>query len=484
MAVNYGLLQNIQPPSVVGQLPGSQQSSGDSLASGIMGGLQQGMNIRSMKQNMDQNAALFPSQLLRSQQAAESEGIDLQDKKQAQKDRKDLRAASAESETKYLDALAKLNPAEAQDYMLKKAQTAKATAEVAGVLEDNKSKGLDNYAKAITLQGQVAGSSLAGADDEMKQRLYSYGRSNAPKALQDIMPEKFDQKWAIGAIKLAEENMADYLEKEGQKNLSSNQKDDRREVLLTNKVKNGTASEDDKLELSRIQERQGSRARGAQTSLSPSQQINVQTTVDRLKETGKTATLATQNLSTLGQMEKLNSAAFSGRGADVELKAKQFLEFVGLPPKKGTSATEAFNAVAKNSQLVAQTLLKGSSSDRDMTIVAETNPQVFNTEQGRVLMISAAKYKAMMDQQYHAFLNAFQNKNNGSLDGADEAWNNFVQSRNDFDSKTLKFNSEGIKKKSWEAFLDPEYTAPVSEKTADTNVTKTWTYNPQTGKLE
>ncbi len=263
---NFGLLQAIQPPSVVAQLPQSNSNGLDSFAGGLMGGLQQGTNIAAQRQQMNQQAQLFPSIMQQNQQAAESGAIDLADKKQGQEDKKTLRDAAKQGEANYLKALSQISPEAVQDFQLKKAQTAEATAKSTLYGEQATGQGLDNYSTSINIQAQINSSALSSQDPAMQQKIYDYGRANAPKAIQELMPKQFDQNTAMATVILAKENIADYQEREGQKNLSTNQKDDNREVLLVNKEKNNTITDGEKLELSRIRERQDAKARGQAAS--------------------------------------------------------------------------------------------------------------------------------------------------------------------------------------------------------------------------
>jgi hypothetical protein len=214
---NFGLLQAIQPPSVVAQLPQSNSNGLDSFAGGLMGGLQQGTNIAAQRQQMQQNAELFPLLKQQNQQAAESGAIDLADKKQGQEDKKTLREAAKQGEASYLKALSQISPEAVQDFQLKKAQVAETTAKSTLYGEQATGQGLDNYSTSINIQAQINSSALSSKDPAMQQKIYEYGRANAPKAVQELMPKQFDQNTAMATVILAKENIADYQDKEGKK---------------------------------------------------------------------------------------------------------------------------------------------------------------------------------------------------------------------------------------------------------------------------
>jgi hypothetical protein len=441
MGIMWNALQPIQAPGVVAQLPTvPPNQSADTLAGGLMSGIAAGQNIAINNQNMKMN------------------DIKLRAAKQGEMDAQTLRAAAQQGEEAYLKAQMQIDPNAGQDYLLKKAQVKNTLAMASNNEAEAAGKGLDAYSKLVNIQGQLANAALAGKTPEQQQKIWEYGWNQLPEQTKKLVPQTFDQNTAIASLTLAKENMADYMEK---KRAEAKPSDTRKRIDEVNAARQsaGQARLTPAEEAKTLQQGLDSSIAPRAQQLPANQQVNIATTTDRLKETGKTATIATQQLSTLNQLEQLNDTAFAGRGSGVELKVKQFLDFAGFPVGKGVSATEAFNSVVKNAQLNAQTMLKGSSSDRDMEIVSQTGPQLENTKNGRKLMISSAKYKAKIDQQYNAFLNAWQNKNSGSLDGADEQWNKFVQSRRDFDKKNLTFDSNAINEKSWSPFLDPSYSS-------------------------
>jgi len=465
---NFNLLGAIEAPKVMGQLPVVQPSnSGDSLMGGLMSGLAQGQEMQLNKKR----GLLLDEQTKGAKIDNQMKGRELE---YAQK----LDDHANKTEEQYLS---QLRPEDRYKILTLKQQMLGAEAEA-------KKVGVEAAYSVATYNGVAHSSAAQFKTPEEQERAYQEVRKQAPADVQATMPEHYDHMFAPIAISNGMRAEATFLRsKHGAATGDGRTSDDKNATVIADlqeKVDAGTASKNEELKLQSMKQQTAK----TQMITSPSQQVNIATTTERLKETGKSATTSQQQLTVLSQMEQLTDSAFSGQGAGVELKAKQFLEFIGKPASKGTSATEAFNSVVKQAQLNAQTLLKGSSSDRDMQIVEQTGPQLENTTNGRRLMISAAKYKATMDVQYNSFLNAYQNKNDGSLDGADEAWSKFVQSRNDFDSKTLKFNSKELNKKSWEPFLDPNYEAPQMAETAtpatQPQAGRILDYNHQTGRVE
>lgn len=432
MPIDFSLIQPQPIGHVAGSIPVSNQPSPiDSLATGIMGGLKDAAALKANKESIatsqqlrEQSAQLFPSQLSQSESKAQDAQIDLKMKQAAVIKAEQADAGFKESVQKGMQVLQQTNPE----------RFSKLQADY-----DAHEKSIADTAKTIgeTNKAQLAiadGLSIKGAD----------AAQIADAAYQVALRKTNDPQQALASanrtyqmeLKKLGPNLASALPK---------QYDEDMHMVLT--VAGGLVAHRQMLDQA---------MKSIKTS--PAQQVNIATSTDRLKETGKLANTATSTLSSIKQMENLSDQAFSGQGAETKLKMNQFLEFIGQTPEKGTNITEAFNSQLRNAQMNAQSLLKGSASDRDMEIVEQTGPQLKNTVNGRKLMLSSAGYKAKMDQQYNAFLNAYQNNNNGSLEGADEGWNKFVQSRDDFNPKTFKFDREKLNKDSWTPFLDPNYT--------------------------
>ncbi len=503
MPIDFSLLGNPQQKGgVVAQIPVNQAPNPiDAGIGGLMSGMAQGqqMQLQAAQTQELQAKAAKEQAAARAQleiQKAHQEGgvpamLDAMDKydiKTSTETRKALQeiqngkatydktiaeTAQTEQATKTSKALADTYPSVSG---LNKANTAKAEGEASKLALANSDEFLDKNAGAFHAADNAYKQALAKDPDPVKAALAAnqvlqIKQAALPKYMFDVIP--VPREYSPNNLFISNLAGADahdrLLEKETNSKATPLMKNSQEIARLTEKQKTTGLTPEEITTLEKM-----NLSANKQTVNNPVQQINISTTTDRLKDTGKNANIATQTLSTLDQMEKLNDSAFAGRGSDVELKAKQFLEFIGMPPAKGTAATEAFNSIVRNAQLNAQTLLKGSSSDRDMQIVSETSPQLFNTKTGRDLMISSGKYKATMDQQYNSFLNAYQAKHEGSLEGADEQWNRFKQSRSDFDAKTLKFNSKGVSKQSWAPYLD--------QATSSTKEINGATYIQQNGK--
>lgn len=282
--MNWNLLQGIQPGqgaiASAPAAPGGGGGGADSLAGGISAGLSQGTSMAASRQNMaaqqqqmefnkqmnpmkiqeaqqtlDYNSQMNPLKVQQGQQTVEGGAIDLQEKKQKQIDAQTLRAAAAQGEQQWLDAKMQQDPEAAQKYNLAKADVAARIAATAGINEDTKGKGLDNASKISNIQGQIYNAALGSTDPAMREKIYQAGKATLPKDLQTSMPAQFDEGTAVATLTLAKQNMADWLEKNQGKNMSSAQKDDQRQIALQNKVNSGTANANDKAELDMIQGR-------------------------------------------------------------------------------------------------------------------------------------------------------------------------------------------------------------------------------------
>lgn len=465
MAINWNALQAPPTPQTVAQVPIQNPNTNpvNQLAEGLNSGLLQGQQLsNAVTQNQLGQVQLQAAQKNQAYQASldtafKSGGMQGYRAALNPQDRMGFDKGLQEAQKTTLD-MSKIIQ-----------ETATSRAHEKGLNQQTSNAKLDSYNAAIQAQGQLYHAASMAQDPNQKQAIYRTGLNQLPEDIRKTLPQSYDDNTAHAVLALSSENLMNMQQQAQSKaggmqgsKPTANVQDLALKASLEQKEKDGTLTQQESSILGDLKNQQAARSRGL--SSTPAQQVNISTTTDRLKETGKNASLAAQTYNTLSQMEQLNEQAFSGRGAGVELKAKQFLNFMGVPEVKGVKATEVFNGLVKQAQLSAQTLLKGSSSDRDMEIVAETGPQLYNTMTGRKLMISAGKYKARMDQQYNAFLNAYQNKNEGSLNGADEAWNSFIQSRSDFDPKSLMFKSDDLKESTWKPFLEPGYTAPKAAK--------------------
>ncbi len=257
---NFGLLQGIQSPQVVANLPYVQQDNLDQFAGGLLKGMEGVQNMQMNSQQMQQNAELFPLKKQVTQQEIESNALKLQGQKQQFTDAETLRTAASENEQKYLAALSKINPDAVNDYNFKKAQIQESVTRATASKATTKKTELDNYSQAISTQAQVMGAALQAQNPQQQEQIYQYGKSNLPEDVQKLMAPKFDQQQAIATINLAQMNMADYLAKNADKNQPASQKEDQRVILLENKLKNQTATPEDQRELELIkQRREGSR---------------------------------------------------------------------------------------------------------------------------------------------------------------------------------------------------------------------------------
>ncbi len=192
---NFGLLQQIAPPQVVGQLP-VQPNPVDQGAQGIMQGLLQGQQMKANNQDIQMN------------------DLKLQQAQQAVQDSNTLRAAAKQGEQQYINAQMQMNPEAAQDYLFKKAQVKNALATAYKTNQEGTAVGLSNYSTALQIQAQLANAALSGKTPQQQQQIWSHGYQLLPSQTQKVVPKQFDQQTAVATIVLAKENMADFMAKQ------------------------------------------------------------------------------------------------------------------------------------------------------------------------------------------------------------------------------------------------------------------------------
>ncbi len=507
MAINYGLLQQIQPPKVVGSIPVQPQQPVDGgLLSGAIQGLQAGQNMAAQRQGMaaqqqqmEQSKQLFPSELQRSQQAAESGAIDLQNKRTAQEDANVLRAAAAQSEDAWFEQLQKISPAQALEARKQKQEIQKTaqeviTSQVQADLYRSQTKKTEaevnklvmgEYNNTMYTIGNLAQNALAQRSPEETQKYWQAGLQFMPEEYQKRLPPKLDPITGQNLVNIGRMSEANLIESQSDKNTTSTQKDLRRIGQLKQMQQNGQLTESQQIELKGLEDVQSSRARGSQ-QMTPGQKVSSEVSTDSLKKGQEEANASRNIIQNLNSLEALDKGdkIQSGSLANFKIGAAKGASAVGslfgvnINPNTGDS--EAFDSIAKNLQLDYQTKLKGATSDRDLATVGKAVPQLTNTKEGRQLMYNWGKALATSKIQFENFRNEWAEQHNGSLSGADDAWNSFLESGERVDSKTGKFNLDSYSRKQWKPFLDENYQAPKkSEATQPNNQTSQF----QEGKI-
>jgi hypothetical protein len=451
MAINYGILQNVQPsPSVITTTTPPQQGVG-ALGTGIMSGILQGQQMQlNAKQNENADLAIQRNKI----------GLDQEQKKATEADT--LRASAQQGMEQYRSALAKISPVDAISFD-------KAMSDLKSANEDIKGKSFDNYIKTTAIQGNFAGRVAQGRNPQESAQIWDILYKDLPPEMKKSVPEHYDQNVMVAMISSATFAQADYLAKHPREAK-------RDAVSPTGKVQQDIATKQQEIaqkkaagmdttqpeqELANLQISEKNSISGNRNILSPGEQVTVATSTDRLKELNKAASVERQNKQNLDLMGQYNNNVEDGTLANVKVGTNKALQSVmgifGVPVDNKTSGSEAFTALARQVQLNYQQLLKGSSSDRDMELVGQAAPQLNNTKEGRAKMINLGKYKAEVSTQYADFMNEWSKTHNGDLSGADEQWSQYVGSTSNFNPKSQTFKLGSVNRSAWKPFLDESY---------------------------
>lgn len=263
---NFGILQPIQAPQMMGALPSSpaQPGAGDALG-GLLQGIQQGMaqkqqsemnalNMKAKQQEMTQSAQLFPEQLEKAKTDNQVSKIDLQDKKQRLEYANKLNDFANKTEEQYLQSL---RPEDRYRILEQKSKLNYAMAEA-------QKAGVDAAYSMATYIATANSSASQYSDPKEQQLAYSKVRVLVPPDVQKYMEAQYDPSFAPIAIANGAKAEAQNLRNQGKSapdNRTSEQKNLHRANELTQKVKNKTATQEDIQELTGLQSTQANQLR-------------------------------------------------------------------------------------------------------------------------------------------------------------------------------------------------------------------------------
>lgn len=216
--INFGILQPIQPTNrtvatIQPQASGVGVGIGD-LANGILKGAEVGSSLKSQsvareaaQQKMGEDAALFPGQLQRSNNATEASNMALEGLKQDAQDTAKLRSAAMVDPDHYRQALYKIDPNKGQAYDLTVAKTQKAISDVAKVDADTSTAMTKNYNQIVENLGTAASTALQMKDPKLQQAAWNFAVQGMGKQsqimAQQIMPQGFSNDGGAAIVKLA-----------------------------------------------------------------------------------------------------------------------------------------------------------------------------------------------------------------------------------------------------------------------------------------
>ena len=278
---DFSLLQAIPQAKVVGTLPSVQPQGGVAGASnGALSGALQGsqlandfQNRANVQQQMDQRAELQPFKLQEAQGLAQTATAQGEAATMTMDGIKALRDNAQQGLAAALEEQRKVDPIGAMKTEQQYAETRNAQGIAAKSLAEGGTAQLEYIDRIRMSAANEVNKSVAYATDPQTKQIdwnkadAIYQQSIAPiiksaPDMRDSYPQKLDASSYALATTDGIISSTNYAEKQIQKSGTESQKDTQREINLSNKEKIGSITANEQLELSRIRERQGSRARG------------------------------------------------------------------------------------------------------------------------------------------------------------------------------------------------------------------------------
>jgi len=443
MAVNFGILAPIQPQQQIIQTP-QRPSSLDSLSGGIMQGLLQGQQIQATRQNMaatkqsmDQQAALFPGQQQIQQQTIEGNQLNLDQAKQQKLDADQLRAAAAKGEQVYLDAIGKINPSAQQDYLLKKAQVQNTLAEAFAKTATGKGTELDNHAKATNIIGQAAEGALMAKDPAQQQQIWAQSRSLLPPQMQKLVPQQFDQNFAMAATVLRYEGMADFASRSGKDDRTATQKDLQRIGALEQKEKLGRISDAEVTELTGLKNKQAAVERGNVLPENKVQDKLLDLDIKKVEKLSEDVMDTDNTLQQVKAFREANKQFPSGMFGATKLQIQQSVEALTGVKLANTKYGESLNKLGMDFVFDRIRDTKGSISEKEMEAFAKASAGMRNSQAGNDLILNMLETSEIRKREMASFMRDYLEKNK-NLKGADKAWQEHASTNLQINPKTFK----------------------------------------------
>lgn len=190
--------------------------------------------------------------------------------------------------------------------------------------------------------------------------------------------------------------------------------------------------------------------------------------LQKLSETSQTA----QQLSyKLDNIDKFLDNVKTGKFADAKLLANQIGGALGNKDLRFEAGNaESLQALARQAQLDVQTLLKGSTSNRDMETIAQSAPELTKTPEGNKQLIAAMKAAAQRSTLQYDFTYAYRNKFH-TTEGANAAFDKMIAEnplmmRDDKGSYQFNSSAKDLTSKFGQYLDKPDYNSPVSNQTS------------------
>jgi len=456
MAIDWGQLgkQTMPTGGVVATLPNQPGNNVGDLGSGLMQGLAQGQAIVGQGIQNERNQ------------------LALGQEKQAVQDSNAIRAAAKDGEAAVLQEYANQGKIEAvQNYKNLQAnydQTMSAIALNAAQTEHAKAQtkilGPQVVEATQIAFGGIAQSAQAVAEKhglEAAQKQYQFLLSNLSSEQQQIAKQagygEYSEPVVVKLTTGAMEAEANKREREEKEKMSDTKKVSTEMAKLQKKKKDGTLSEEDDMVLRNME-----KAKDRSSMYRPAnEEIGIKVATERLNKTNEDAKVHRSNLDTARLMKSIADSTDSGSLAKFKTNLYTAANSAfGIELPKSIPFNEGFNAIAKQFQVNAQSLMKGQTSDRDMKIMQELGPQLTNTAAGKRLMADIIEYSANTGLNRIAFENAWVAEH-GSINSMDTAWDNFLQSRTDVKKTKTGYTFNKVNEKDWSPYINKDYQAPA-----------------------
>ena len=161
--------------------------------------------------------------------------------------------------------------------------------------------------------------------------------------------------------------------------------------------------------------------------------------VEQYKDVSNAARLATRTLPTLETQERILDAGFrTGFGAEAQKAGASLLAALGVPEaKEYATNAQAFSAAMNQAVLQKQLEQKGVQTQADADRITQTGAQLTNPADANRFIIAVARAQLKRDIAQRNFYDKWW-KDNGTYDGAEDAWATGEGNKSLFESPELK----------------------------------------------
>lgn len=513
-SIDWGQLSPIAGSKVIASVAPRPDDSLNSLAGGIMSGIQQGQQIQASnqaiaasKQDMAQKAALFPETLRNEQGIANQNQAKGQADMRSEAGIQSFINASKQGHDAATKAIMAVDPVGGikmqQDYADLQQKQAAAAGEMAKTRgEELKILPQLQISVANTIQSSVslATDPKTGQIDLQKaNQIYQQQLMPIAKNTPDILtafPPQLDAGSAANAVaigNMAHARMAqDYLTTHPSKGTNFNQLQTERDALQSQiSAAGANATPQQKQDLQEMNQKLTSTP-GVETTMAG---INKQVSIDSIKASEEITQKNQPILANLDAFEAGSKLFNTGAVAETDARVKAGIQgmanALGIKIPTNAGAAESLNSITAQMKLELASQVKNARMSAPMLqVVGSIPPKLENTPQGNQMVADRLKYILTTQNAFNDFQQQYAQQNQGSIFGVDRQWKKFLDSAPVF-NKDGTANVQHLQDDS-SAFLDPKYTPPkVAQPAVNSTQTqnqgqpsKTWNFNIKTGKLE